>query len=588
MSRFTALTLTLGQLFADPFVVEAPAYQRPYSWTTKEAGRLLDDLLQTFNGQSDNKDRGGGDYFIGTMLLVDRDQVASHMSECPRGDPPRPFEVVDGQQRLTTFTILFSALRDLAHYETQLPDDVLLRSIRAGDGSFRLRLRDPDAAFLAAHVQNDGASHAMPSHDGLTLGERNLMAVREQFLEELIYLEPGERQRLVRFLFENCTTVLIVTRDIDRAHRMFMVLNETGKPLARNDILKAELLGSVPASEADRVTRIWDRARDLLGDDFESLFSHIRVMHGRPGPQVIAGIRAIVSEVGGATKFVEQVMVPVAQVIDQIRRCEHFGSAHSVTIQHQLVALNRLSGSEWMASVILFWLRYETDAARLAQFLSQIDRLCYCLRVLGVGADKRMQRLAAIIAAIRAGQSPEGLPSLFALSREEQRSIVYNLRDLHGRSPKTCKLILLRLNDVIAGVALRVAPEGLTVEHVLPKKTSNNSPWRARFPDSEQRERCIASLGNLVLVSKAQNDKAANLDFANKLEVYFNTPGAPTLALTDQLRGRKNWTVTDIEQREKVLLGHLARLWQIDELVSRNVLNPEFGVTARRRLRHKA
>jgi Protein of unknown function (DUF1524) len=119
------------------------------------------------------------------------------------------------------------------------------------------------------------------------------------------------------------------------------------------------------------------------------------------------------------------------------------------------------------------------------------------------------------------------LPRLFALSREEQRSIVYNLRDLHGRNPKTCKLILLRLNDVIAGVAQRFVPEGLTVEHVLPKKTGTNSPWRPRFPDSEQRERCVTSLGNLVLVSKAQNDKAANLDFANKLDVYFNTPGVP-------------------------------------------------------------
>jgi hypothetical protein len=47
----------------------------------------------------------------------------------------------------------------------------------------------------------------MPSHDGLSLGERNLMAVREQFFEELIYLEPAECLELVCFLFENCTTV---------------------------------------------------------------------------------------------------------------------------------------------------------------------------------------------------------------------------------------------------------------------------------------------------------------------------------------------------------------------------------------------
>ena len=63
----------------------------------------------------------------------------------------------------------------------------------------------------------------------------------------------------------------------------------------------------------------------------------------------------------------------------------------------------------------------------------------------------------------------------------------------------------MRLNDLRTGKA--VSTGDLTVEHVLPKKLSAGSPWRPWFPIPEVRERCTDSLGNLVLVTKEQNDK---------------------------------------------------------------------------------
>ena len=65
----------------------------------------------------------------------------------------------------------------------------------------------------------------------------------------------------------------------------------------------------------------------------------------------------------------------------------------------------------------------------------------------------------------------------------------------------------------------------LTVEHVLPKKHGAGSAWRGAFPDAQEREQCTEALGNLVLVSKAQNDKAGNLEFARKHAIYFPPSG---------------------------------------------------------------
>lgn len=102
----------------------------------------------------------------------------------------------------------------------------------------------------------------------------------------------------------------------------------------------------------------------------------------------------------------------------------------------------------------------------------------------------------------------------------------------------------------------------MTVEHVLPKKFGGSSEWRRWHPDPADRELCTDSLGNLVLVTKDQNDKAGNHELARKLDAYFNTPGAPVVSLNEDLRGRKEWKAREIRAREAELFHLIEELWQ--------------------------
>src|SRR3712207_1048229 len=87
----------LAKIFSDDFAFSIPGYQRPYAWTTEHAGELLDDLLD-FMG-TDGESRGAlNPYFLGSIVLI-------------KGLTPES-EVVDGQQRLTTLTILLAVLRE--------------------------------------------------------------------------------------------------------------------------------------------------------------------------------------------------------------------------------------------------------------------------------------------------------------------------------------------------------------------------------------------------------------------------------------------------------------------------------------------
>ena len=574
MSQFAAHSVALGRLFASPFLFETPGYQRSYSWTKEEAGRLLEDICAALDAEPETAAEVSADYFLGTMLLIDRDAAAAAQRAAgwPLAGDPRAFEIVDGLQRLTTLTILFCALRDIAVEEDEACGDGLLGAIHGGPSSRPrpwLRLRGSDEAFFQAYVRALSTSGPPAPVERLASAEKRIAEVREHFLEALSEFEYAQRARLAEFLLARCFVVLIATTGIDRAHRMFMVLNERGKPLARNDILKADHFGRVAPAALASATATWEAIEARLGEDFETLFSHVRAMHGRPGGHVIAGIRAIAAESGGPERFIEEVLKPAALAFDNIRNSHHAGSPHSPAISSTLGYLNRLSARDWVPSAMLWWQTRSASPAQIAWFLKRLERLAYGLRIVGLGAAKRTQRFSSLVAAMRSGRSLELPGSPLALTGAEERTIRYNLRDLHARSPQTCKLILLRLNDAIAGSRAALDWDQMSVEHVLPRKHGANSHWREWFADPEERDSCVESLGNLLLVTKAQNDRAGNAEFARKREIYFGS-GSSVPALNEPLRTLAEWKPAHVRAREAELFRQLDALWDFGLTAARN------------------
>jgi Protein of unknown function DUF262/Protein of unknown function (DUF1524) len=557
-SPFAAQTMPLGQLFATPNILHVPPYQRSFAWTDEEAGRLLDDLAGAFEAEGE-----ANDYFLGTMLFTEAGKSALR----PLLRTPRVLEVVDGLQRLTTLTILFSILRDFDQEDGERPSERMLAAIGTGPGGTgrrRLELRGADEIFFQAHVRGRGATHVQPDDEELSPAETRMLKVREHLLEALAEYDPPQRRRFADFLLDKChVVVLVATAGMDRAHRMFTVLNATGKPLARNDILKADLLGSVPTAALARTTAAWDDAEVRLGGDFESLFSHIRTVYSRSSVHVISGIKEIAAQQGGSAAFIERILQPAAAAFDDIRHARHTGSPHSRAIVTSLRYLGWLRGGDWVPPAMLWWLEKGRDAAELAWFLGALDRLAYGLRLLGIGTRRRANRFWAVVQAIRQGEDLKSVDGPLNLTRAELRTIHHNLRDLHARSAPMAKLVLLRLNDHAAGSPQNLAMEDLTVEHLLPRKPGANSVWRTLFPEAAERDQCTESLGNLVLMTRAQNDRAGNLDFARKKEVLFKAGTTQPLPINDYVRRQTDWRATQILDREAEVLHRLDQLWAI-------------------------
>src|SRR5690606_10115558 len=240
-----------------PFRFTVPSYQRRYAWTVKEAGQLLDDILLALGSDSEPVEP---DYFFGAILLTDSGAHADWRNGPPLF--PRNLEIVDGQQRLITVTILLAVLRDLAAADgtggsPSLHGLITVGKSPSGGRVHRLQLLGNDDRFFREYVLNPGACRTPPIYDVLEPSTEAILDVRDHFMAEMQALPVTERRRLLDYLLHRCHAVVIVTSDIDHGHRMFSVLNDRGRPLARKDIIKAEVLGGVPPERMPTVIAQW-------------------------------------------------------------------------------------------------------------------------------------------------------------------------------------------------------------------------------------------------------------------------------------------------------------------------------------------
>jgi uncharacterized protein with ParB-like and HNH nuclease domain len=274
-TKIEAHERNIGDIFSDLYQFEIPPYQRPYAWEEEQARELLSDLLDAM----DNRGASGGLYFLGSIVLV----------KLPTNAQAR---VIDGQQRLTTLTILLSVLRDLT---TDLELKIERRSYvyqkasadRGLTDRYRLRLRERDQPFFLKYVQTPGATDNLPDVTKLE-GSQQRIAENAKILRTQLEEIPEERRNaLIAFLIQHCYLVVVAVPTAEAARRIFTVLNARGLDLTPTDILKADLLERAGTAIEASLANRWEQVEEALGRErMVELFGHIRMIHERDKPRV--------------------------------------------------------------------------------------------------------------------------------------------------------------------------------------------------------------------------------------------------------------------------------------------------------------
>lgn len=552
----------VSEVFSERYAFVVPPYQRPYAWTTEHASELYDDLMG-YLGDADTPVDELSPYFLGSIVLI-------------KGDRPEA-QIVDGQQRLITLTILLAALR--AVVPAEYAESITRRLYEPADplnnvpARYRLRPKERDAGFFQQFIQSENAIQRMQGqlHSDLTESQRNMYENGLLYLRLLREAPEHKRVRLAQFLAQRCLLVVVSTPDLSSAYRIFSVLNDRGLDLSYADILKAEVIGQLPEVEQSEYTLRWEQVEESLGREaFNDLIGHIRSIyrHTRRRNDILDSFRQdVIRSLNDSRRLIDEVLVPYGGSFYVLQNAsyQHSDEALANKINQSIRWLNRADNAEWVPPALLYLQRHHGQAERLARFFADLERLAASLMLRRQYRDKREQRYWRIQAAILHDgdllhpDSPLQLPQH---EREDTKQALGG--EIYLMPPTPRNYLLQRLDSALAGSGATYDYKVITVEHVLPRNPPEQSEWMEWFPSPAIRARWTNKLGNLALLSRVKNMQAENYSFATKKNTYFATKdGVSPFALTTQVLREKEWTPKVIERRQQELIGVMTKLWRL-------------------------
>ncbi|GAA9043534.1 DUF262 domain-containing protein [Helicobacter pylori] len=545
---------------------QIPIYQRPYQWGKEQCKELLNDLFENY------EDHGEDDYFCGSLVFI-------------QSDKDNKTDIVDGQQRLSTFILLAKVLATL--YSERL-DPIIQEylqeswSDRHEDGEKKKRKRlDFDLVGSSAKKDFQDALDFFDDLDaskGKDSKSNDPSKGKNSYLKNAIclkdYLEKKEIADInafIQWLYLKVNFITITCSDTDMALRIFNVLNARGLPLHATDIFKGELLKKLTEEkEQEELATRWENLRQKCLDNgfaMETLFSqHLTYLHPVTSKE---GMKIRLN-----TQFDELQKSPL-EYLDVV---EDFYNAYCEVLEMQnryAHLLSYLEDNYWRA-ILCASILHDYSESEIEYLKELLVKFYYQNWVAKKPKDQREQTCCNIIKALKEKKSMEHIVSIARNNLDEYsvtQNFKKNLRDdhLYEKHKKSSKnswlkpiLILVEYFMSDDPKPKRIQTNDFHVEHILPQNPNLSSQWVKDFSE-EERELYTHSLANLTLLGGKKNTEASNLDFKDKKKIYMGeeirlSKKKTSRAMTcykmtiDIAHHYTEWTPKSLEKRKEELI----------------------------------
>lgn len=548
---------------------QIPIYQRPYQWGKEQCEELLNDLFENYEYH------GEDDYFCGSLVFIQLDK-------------DNKTDIVDGQQRLSTFILLAKVLATL--YSERL--DPMIQeylqeswSDRHEDGEKKKRKR-LDFDLVGSNAKKD-FQDALDFFDDLdaSKGEnsksndpskgknsylKNAICLKNYLIEKKIeYIND-----FIEWLYSNVKFITIIYPSIDKALRIFNVLNARGLPLNATDIFKGELLKELAKEEDQKklVSR-WNALSQKCSDNdltMETLFSwHLTYLH-----PVTSGKNM---EERLADQFERLNKTP----LEYLKSVEDFYNAYCEVLEMQDRHAHLLSykDDDYLCVILCTSVLHDYSESKIEALKELLVKFYYQHWVAGQAKSTREQTCCNIINALKEKKNIDDIISIVRNNLNTYSVTQHfkeNLRDddhLYEKYQKSPKNSWLKPILILVEYFMSDEPKpkriqmdrNLHVEHILPQNPNLSSQWAKDFSE-EERELYTHSLANLTLLGGTKNSQASNLDFKDKKKIYMGeeirlNKKKPFRAMTcykmtiDIAHHYTEWTPKSLEKREKDLMS---------------------------------
>lgn len=506
----------LYQILVDAeYFYQVPDYQRPYVWDKDHLGALIDDLVGSYTNNREDE------YFCGSIVIA----------ENPKD---KRWDVVDGQQRLTSFIILAcTILRLYKHRLEQKSKDFIEGSIYDKYDKEKERLK-----FLTAQNYNSIFENTVLNHlefeDNIKKSELNKKFEENTYLRNAYYfrellnesMENGsisDMDDFVKWFYEHIVLTRIVCFEQDSAMQIFQVLNDRGQPLSPIDILKSSLMQEIKQDSEKRKDFIttWDKlveaCKSVEGIDIDlEDFFNMYLEYADPSSskkRADKGLKKVFKDSKkDACEFIYGISEFMKSYTDLLKK------------QDRYIYLLRYLPSRYWASILTtaLYVKYPDFDALKRLLVSYY----YQTWIAGGTITRIKQTSINIIKNVKNNKGIETIQELILDNIESYNTFNqyhYNLWDSSSVYPsKWLRPILALANYFMADEEKPhfIAMDAETqVEHILPQKPKRGSQWNADF-DKEKREEWVNHIANLTLLKRKKNAQALNMDFDEKRKIY--------------------------------------------------------------------
>jgi predicted transport protein len=559
-----------------------PVFQRDYRWEEDNCRRLWTDILEIADAP------GKRGHFIGSVVYIQTEDSSATFTR---------WLLIDGQQRVTTLTLLLTALRDHIR-ETgwtggegsptakRLNAYFLRNTEEEGDKEIKLRLRRRDDATLQALIE------------GTDLPEPPSAGIRENYdlFRELIRDEDPAR------VFRGIDRLLLVEvtleRGLDDPQLIFESLNSTGMDLNTSDQIRNFILMSLPEAEQTRLyNTYWSRIEDLFGGNdrvFDNFIRDYLALRSRSAKLersdlVYATFRRTFADIGHEAGTLE----PILQEL--LRRARQYAAfAVGGGAGERARAFAHLRALADVPAILIMRL---LEAVEVSKTMSEKDLLeavrlleSYLLRRTVIGSQSRGYGLefaklayriedAQPLASLKAALAR--MPAAYAFPEEAEFERALLEGDLYHK--RVCK-------HVLDGLENRDSREqsdtsAYSIEHIMPQNEKMPEAWRTMLgADWEKvRQTWLHRLGNLTLTG--YNSTYSDKPLAEKQTIEHGFRQS-SVRLNQDVRDAPVWTEAEMSARGLRLAGRALKLWpklDADVQMIRQMEREELKVRAARR-----
>lgn len=535
---------TIVKIFGDAdSYYQIPDYQRPYSWEDEQIEQLWDDLYSAMES-------GDESYFLGPMILIRTKDGY--------------FEVVDGQQRLTTLTILFCVLRDLYGSDLEKLDKELVNSIQDAVKSLvkgKPRLKLITQSHHHIKFEQEILNGVKFPTTELTKKQReeekfiNSALILKERLEDLKKNGGIETvKKFAEYILKKAEMITITCSQQAYAIKLFQVLNTRGLDLSPADLIKSHLYGRLRDElEKKQFTSIWQEVETLskqMGESITDLLTYYEYYLLAQNPK-----RSLYEEL--IDKFKGQ--DPKSVIYEFKKFVDGFNEIYQTE--------SKLVFSLWYLPNQVFWKAILTTAKHVK--FDDFDGLCKELRKMyysywlaGYTTSKVKQLSFNLIGWLKDKKKLDEIKREIDKKMTGDNVLKYmneNLQnDVYGKPwlrPLLAVIEYQQTDD--SKISFIELDNKLHADHILPVKWHEQADWKKIWSEQKATKH-LYKIGNLTLLSGKKNISQQNDPPLKKAEMYKKGHGGTTaFEISKKIIGKLekgSWTEKDVEERQRWII----------------------------------